>query len=80
MGWLAVAGVLNSAISAFYYLGVVVQMYMRPATLDGDGAEPAPIRLSGPVIVTLTVAAIMTIMLGIWPGPLLDLTALAAFG
>jgi NADH-quinone oxidoreductase subunit N len=80
ISWLAVAGVINSAISAFYYLGVIVQMYMRPATIDENGAELAPIRLSGPVIITLTVAAIMTIILGIWPGPLLDLTALAAFG
>jgi NADH-quinone oxidoreductase subunit N len=38
--WLAVVGVLNSAISAFYYLGVVVQMYMRPVAEDSEQGCP----------------------------------------
>ncbi len=76
-GWLAVAGMINSAISAFYYLGVVVQMYMRPA----DTTEPArPIRLSGPVTLTLVLAAIVTILVGFWPAPLVNLAALGIFG
>jgi NADH-quinone oxidoreductase subunit N len=77
--WLAVVGVLNSAISAFYYLGVVVQMYMRPVTAVQE-EEGAPLNLAGPVAVTLALAAIVTIIFGIWPAPLVDLTALAAFG
>ncbi len=31
--WLAVVGVLNSAVSAYFYLGVIVQMYMREPKL-----------------------------------------------
>jgi NADH-quinone oxidoreductase subunit N len=79
MSWLAVVGVINSAISAFYYLGVVVQMYMRPAVAEG-GEEVAALNLTGPLVVTLAVAAVVTVIFGIWPTPLVDLTSLAAFG
>lgn len=77
--WLAVAGVINSAISAFYYLAVVVQMYMRPVSAETQ-AEAAPLNLRGPVTVTLAVAAIITVVLGVWPTPLVNLTALGLFG
>ena len=36
--WLAIIGVLNSAISAYYYLRVIVTMYMAEPAV-----EPAPI-------------------------------------
>lgn len=76
--WLAVIAVLNSAISAFYYLGVVVQMYFRSA--PEDAAAPAPINISGPVAITLGVAAVITVVFGLWPTPLVTLTSLAVFG
>ncbi len=77
--WLAIAGMLNSAISAFYYLGVVVQMYMRP--LPEDAADSAaPINLNAPVIATLVITAVLTVLFGIWPTPLVNLSALAIFG
>ncbi|RME78757.1 MAG: NADH-quinone oxidoreductase subunit N [Chloroflexi bacterium] len=78
MSWLAVVGVINSAISAFYYLSVVVQMYMRTPT-DETAAAPA-LRLSGPVVVTLALALVATVVLGLWPTPLVNLTALGIFG
>lgn len=78
--WLAVVGVINSAISAFYYLGVVVQMYMRPVTVDTEAGEVSPINLTLPVMVTLALAAVVTIIFGIWPTPLVDLASTAAFG
>jgi NADH-quinone oxidoreductase subunit N len=74
ISWLAVVGVINSAISAFYYLSVVVQMIMRPAA---DSA--APIRLTGPVTVALTAAMIITVVLGVWPTPLVNLAILGIF-
>ncbi len=81
MSWLAVAGMINSAISAFYYLGIVVQMYMRPP-LDVDDPDESTliINLNGPVTITVGVAAIITIVLGVWPTPLVNLMALASFG
>lgn len=46
-GWLVVIGVVNSVISAFYYLGITVQMYFRPAEEHAAKAKkskaaPAP--------------------------------------
>ncbi len=80
MAWLAVVGVVNSAISAFYYVGVVVQMYMRPPVEAEDVEEVVPINLTVPVAVTLGLAAIVTIVLGVWPTPLVNLTSLGIFG
>ena len=80
MVWLAVAGVINSAISAFYYLGVVVQMYFRLAAGQEGSDEVAPISLGGPVTISLVVAAVVTVILGVWPTPLLNLMSLATFG
>ncbi|MEW5960268.1 MAG: NADH-quinone oxidoreductase subunit N, partial [Chloroflexota bacterium] len=76
ISWLAVVGVINSAISAFYYVSVVVQMYMRSPAVEKETA----IGLSAPVVVTLTLAIIVTILLGVWPTPLVNLTFLGVFG
>ena len=78
-GWLAVIGMLSSAISAFYYMHVVVRMYFRPAPADADDVI-IPIKLAGPITVTLAITAIVTILFGIWPTPLIDLSMLAVFG
>ncbi len=80
LSWLAVAGVINSAISAFYYVGVVVQMYMRSPDEAAEAVETPVIHLTGPARVTLAIAAIVTIVLGVWPTPLVDLTSLGIFG
>ena len=80
MSWLAVVGMINSAISAFYYLGIVVQMYMRPVATEEDGSEAPAFSLSGPVVVTLVVTAVVTVLFGFWPAPLFDLASLAVFG
>lgn len=65
--WLVVIGVLNSALSVFYYLGVVVTMYMREAEGLQD-LKPAPA-----VMLTVAVCAVLVILLGVFPSPLLDL-------
>jgi NADH-quinone oxidoreductase subunit N len=75
-GWLtllAVIAVLNAAVAAFYYLRVVVYMYMRDPQ-----AEPAPASHGGLMRVGLAVTAVMTVFLGILPGPFLDSVAAAA--
>ncbi len=77
MSWLAIVGMINSAISAFYYLGVVVQMYMRTTE---EAADLPPVRLAMPVTLTLALAGIITLLLGVWPTPLVNLTALGIFG
>jgi NADH-quinone oxidoreductase subunit N len=60
--WLAVIGVLNSAVSAYYYIRVIVHMYMY----DGD---KAPDKLSDrpALAVAILIAAIGTVLIGIFP-------------
>ncbi|MEK6649572.1 MAG: NADH-quinone oxidoreductase subunit N [Bacteroidota bacterium] len=65
--WLAVIGVLTSAVSAFYYLRVIVNMYFR----DRDG-EPLPLPQL-PVMVALGVTAALVVAVGILPSLVLQL-------
>jgi NADH-quinone oxidoreductase subunit N len=64
---LAVIGVLNSAISIFYYLRLMVLMYMRE-TQETLPAIRVPVTLA--VCLILTAAA--TLAGGIWPGAWLE--------
>lgn len=66
--WLAVLGVLASVVSLYYYFGLVVQMYLRPADPD---IEPPPANRG--LLVVLGICAVATLALGILPGPLLEL-------
>ena len=65
--WLAVIGVFNSLISAFYYLRVVYAMYMQPL----PRREPRFIP-SLPIGAAAAVAALGVLLLGIYPTPILD--------
>ncbi len=59
--WLAVVAVLNSAISLYYYIRLVVFMYFKQETM---GSEP----VAGPSLTfALVVAVAVTIVLGIYP-------------
>jgi NADH-quinone oxidoreductase subunit N len=64
---LAIIGVLNSVVSAFFYLRVVVYMYMRE-----PAAEARPV-LAPPLALAIALAALGTILLGLLPTPLLTL-------
>jgi NADH-quinone oxidoreductase subunit N len=72
--WLAVIGVLNSAIAAYYYLRIVVVMYMR----EPDGAPTVMVPSLGGSLAIL-VALCGVVWLGVMPAPYFDLaqTALA---
>ncbi len=65
--WLAIIGVLNSALSVYYYLRVTVMMYMRPVEKEIK-LEPAPA-----LIIVLIIAVFATLQIGIVPSPYLDL-------
>jgi len=67
--WLAILGVINSVISAYYYLRVVGVMYRKQPS-EGEQA-PAPVCPALQVGLGLAVA--VTVVLGLWPGLLLDL-------
>ena len=65
MIWLAIVGVINSAIAAYYYLRVTVVMFMSDPVA---GAVEAP-KPRWPVMTTIVLAAVGTIVLGIWQWP-----------
>jgi NADH-quinone oxidoreductase subunit N len=66
LGWLVVIGVLNTMISAFYYMGVVRQMFL------GEPKESEPIRTATPISIALAVATIGVVVFGVIPGPLIS--------
>jgi NADH-quinone oxidoreductase subunit N len=70
--WLAVIGVLNSAISLYYYVRVVVFMYLKKETM---GSEPVA---GTPLGVALAVAVAMTLVLGVYPRLLFELAESSA--
>ncbi|PFG36477.1 NADH dehydrogenase subunit N [Flavimobilis soli] len=113
--WLALIGVLCSAIAVFFYVRIIVLMFFvdpapvettelvvegaaaaEPVAADaGEGREAgvglqlatAPVRTSGGVTVlkgslgsrvSIALCAIATVVLGVFPGPVLDLVAEAA--
>lgn len=105
--FLAIAGLLNSAVSVFYYARVLRIMYMSDAAPTTSGrwtpavarladpgagsAPPSPLPSSalGRVLaearamgvarwLTIVICAVLTLALGIYPTPLIDLTNYAA--
>src|SRR5215203_4540263 len=59
--WLAVIGVLNSAVSLYYYIRIVVFMYLKKET---SGSEPT---VSPALALTLGIAVAATLLLGVYP-------------
>ncbi len=66
MLWLAGLAITNSLISLYYYLMVVKQMYIQPAK------ETTPVGLSWVTGGLLSVLVIGTVLIGIYPAPLVD--------
>ncbi len=73
MTLLAVIAVLNAAAAAFYYLRVVVYMFMRDPASDAPSMRHGRLVWSG-----LAVATTFTILLGLFPEPLLQVVGAAA--
>ena len=73
LGTLAVLAVLNAAAAAFYYLRVVVYMFMREPQSEQPALVHGRLLWSG-----LIAATVLTILLGVFPGPLLDIVGQAA--
>jgi len=74
-GWvgLALVGVIMSVVSAYYYLRVVVAMYMRDPVGEDDWSPVSPA-----AALALAFSVAVTLLLGVWPAPLLTLARLAA--
>jgi NADH-quinone oxidoreductase subunit N len=70
--WLAVIGVLNSAISLYYYIRVVVFMYLKK---DATGSEPV---FSPSLALAVGAAVVATIVLGVYPRLLFEVADASA--
>lgn len=68
--WLALIGIATSLVSAFYYLRVVVNMFMKPG-------EPE-LRRNVWLQATVWITALATLLLGIFPGTVLALAEKAS--
>src|SRR5262249_37182948 len=64
--WLVVAGVLNSLVSVYYYLRVVVAMYFRDGARNFSPTDGVSLR-AGLLLTTLVV-----LLLGIFPSTFVD--------
>jgi len=61
-------------VAAFYYLRVIVLMYFSPPAADGPTVGVPGL----PTTIVLAITATATVVLGIVPGPVLDLAQQAA--
>ena len=71
--WLAVIAVGNSAISLYYYIRVVVFMW-----ISEDEPAGSPIAVGPAMAITLGVALLGTVLLGLYPQPLFEQAEAAA--
>jgi len=66
--WLTVIGVLNSLVSVYFYLGVVVSMYMRQPVGQAHAVSMTPFAR-----VALLIASLGTLYIGLAPTSLLQM-------
>jgi NADH-quinone oxidoreductase subunit N len=72
--WLTVLGLLNSAVAAYYYLRILVVMYFKDPGDSVENLEPAGFGLQ----LAVYACALGTLVLGIFPGWVLDIASKAA--
>jgi NADH-quinone oxidoreductase subunit N len=70
--WLVIIAVLNSVISAYYYLRVVKVMWFNEPKFEGRVSSSGALRLA------LLLACLGVVLLGVIPGYLMKLTEMAA--
>ncbi|MGV8976887.1 MAG: NADH-quinone oxidoreductase subunit NuoN [Cellulomonas sp.] len=87
---LAIVGVLASAAAAFFYVRIIVLMFFTSpagavADAEGVGATVASgqptttvVASEGFAVVAIAICAVVTVLLGVVPGPVLDLMTEAA--
>ncbi|BCR06906.1 NADH-quinone oxidoreductase subunit N [Desulfuromonas versatilis] len=72
--WLAVIGVLNSAVSLYYYLRVMVAMYFKDPTENYEW-----VKLNTAAVVSIVVAIVGVLYLGLIPAKVMEMAKLAIF-
>lgn len=74
--WLAVVGLVFAAVSAFYYLRVVMVMYMREPSSEQELETRLALSPAATVVLACAVAGV--VFLGIYPGPLVSVATSSA--
>ncbi|MDO4412180.1 NADH-quinone oxidoreductase subunit NuoN [Cutibacterium sp.] len=69
--WLVLVGVLFSLVAAAFYLRVIVVVFFRNPKEEDDPVEIAEPSIAG--WITLIICAVLTVVLGVAPQPVLDL-------
>ncbi len=64
--WLAIWGVINSVISAYYYLRPIVLMYMT------EGKNDIAVRSHRGTTIVAIVSAVVILLFGLMSGPLFN--------
>ncbi len=70
-----ISGVLSSAIAAFFYIRVIVLMFFKDPVEDGTSV----VIPSGLTTITIAVTSAVTLILGVFPAPLIDFIESYAF-
>ncbi|MEE8350527.1 MAG: NADH-quinone oxidoreductase subunit N [Acidobacteriota bacterium] len=70
--WMAVVAALNVVVSVYYYFRIVVAMFVKEDYL------PAPLSFSGGLMVVLVITGLLTVWIGIYPQPFIDLARAAS--
>jgi len=71
LAWLAIVAVLTSVVSAYFYLRIVFYSFMY----DGEGL----VVVKPTMTIAITVAVVVTLVLGLFPDPWLELARDAVF-
>ncbi|NOQ51691.1 MAG: NADH-quinone oxidoreductase subunit NuoN [Desulfuromonadaceae bacterium] len=72
--WLAIIGVLNSAVSLYYYLRVMVCMYFKDPEEDFSW-----VTMNAATTVSIVISLAAVLLLGVLPGPFMEMAMLAVF-
>jgi NADH-quinone oxidoreductase subunit N len=67
--WLAILGLFNSGVGAFYYLRLITSAYTKPSETAPLDALPA---VQMPLLIALLITVTATLILGIFPGQVLN--------
>ena len=66
---LAIVGIINSVIAVFYYFNVIRYMFFTPPA----GGQDETVPVSGLLSFVLTLTAALTLLIGIYPQPFIEL-------
>ncbi len=70
---LAIVAVVNAAVALYYYIRLVVAMFIK------ELSEPAELSFSTGITIALAVTAAATVLIGIYPDPIIQLAEVAAY-